>query len=74
MGNYILLAPVTKDGVSYFTERVNMRRVLRKATMFCRITHLKDKPALTNGDTIRRVTLCDYVQRELDCKVELSPV
>jgi hypothetical protein len=32
-----------------------MSRVLRKATMFCRSTHLKDKPALTNGDTIMRV-------------------
>jgi hypothetical protein len=39
-------------GVSSFTEGVSMSRVLRKVTMFCRYTNLKDKQILTSGDTI----------------------
>ena len=51
MENYISLAPGMKDG-GQLLYRECMCRVLRKVTMFCRSTHLKDKQVLTNGDTI----------------------
>jgi hypothetical protein len=38
--------------VGQLVYRNCMSRVLRKATMFCRSTHLKDRQVLTNGDTI----------------------
>ena len=73
MENYILLVPEMDDGGQLVCRMCGYEHVTQKS-MFCRSTHLKDKPALTQGDTISRVTLCDRVQRGLDCKLNLNPV